>query len=92
MESKKLKRQRFDGCNNEEKNSLDEDESEIENTRYVPPSFVLLFLLPQKMSKRSTDLSKGIKSLNYLICIPKICYSRSDNFALEFLDRKSSKT
>lgn len=90
-EPKGLKRQRLDERDDEEGNSLDEDEGEIEGARYVPPPFVPLPPLPRKVSNRPSDLGEGTRSLNHLVCIPKICYSRSANFALEFPGRGGSK-
>ena len=90
-EPKGSKRQRLDERDNEEGNSLDEDEGEIEGARYVPPPLVLLPPLPRKVSNRPSDLSEGTRSLNHLVCIPKIYYSRSANFALEFPGKGGSK-
>lgn len=90
-EPKGSKRQRLDERDDEEGNSLDEDEGEIEGARYVPPPFVPLPPLPRKVSNRPSDLGEGTRSLNHLVCIPKICYSRSANFALEFPGRGGSK-
>ena len=91
MELKRSKRQRLDERDNEEGNSLDEDESEIKGARYIPLSFVPLPPLPQTVLNRPSDLGERIKSLNHLVCIPKICYSRSANFGLEFPGKKGSK-
>ena len=90
-EAKGSKRQCLDEYDDEEGNSLDEDESEIEVARYVLPPFIPLLPLPQKVSNRPSDLGEGTRSLNHLVCIPKICYSRSANFALEFPGRRGSK-
>ena len=90
-EPKRLKRQRLDERDDEEGNSLDEDEGEIEGARYVLFPFVLLLLLPQKVSNCPSDLGEKIRSLNHLVCIPKISYLRSANFALEFPGRGGSK-
>ena len=98
-ELKGLKRKRLDerddnkgnGLENENENSLDKNEFEMRCDRYIHPLFVPLLSLPQKVSKRSSDLGKGIKSLKYIIWIPKICYSRSANFALEFPGRGGLK-
>ena len=90
-EPKGSKRQCLDERDDEKGNSLDEDEAEIEGARYVPSPFVPLPPLPQKVSNRLSDLGEGTRSLNHLICIPKICYSRSANFALEFPGRGGSK-
>ena len=90
-EPKGSKRQRLDECDDEEGNSLDEDEDEMEGARYVPPPFVPLPSLPQKVSNCPSDLGKGTRSLNHLVCLPKICYSRSANFALKFPGRRGSK-
>lgn len=56
---------------NEEGKSLDKFESEDkrEDIGYVPFFFVIP---PQKESNRLIDMGKGIKSLNHLVCIPKI--------------------
>ena len=88
------------GLNNKEGNDLDDkerkglnkDEGEIEGGRYIPPPFVPLSFLPQKVFTCPSDLGKGIRSLKHIICIPKIFYSRSDKFALEFAGRGDSKT
>ena len=90
-EPKRLKRECLDERDNKKGNSLDKDKGEMEDARYVPSPFILLLPLPQKVSNRLSDLDKGIKSQNYLVCIPKICYLRSTNFALEFLGRGSLK-
>lgn len=83
MESRGSNRQRLNECDNEERNGLNKDKGEIKYVRYVLPPFILL-LLPQKVSNRSSNLHEGIKSLNHLVYISKICYSRNANFALEF--------
>ena len=90
-ESKGSKCQHLDERDNKERNSLDKDEGEIEGARYVPPPFIPLLPLPQKVSNRLSDLGEGTRSLNHLVYIPKICYSRSANFALEFPSRRGSK-
>ena len=90
-EPKGLKRQRLDERDDEEGNSLDEDEGEIEGARYVSPPFVPLPSLPRKVSNRPSDLGKGTKSLNHLVCILKICYLRNANFALDFPGKEGSK-
>lgn len=61
---------------NKEKQSLDkyEDENKKKYIKYVLFPFVTSLLLPQKESNRSTDMSKGTKSLNHLVCISKIGY------------------
>ena len=46
MEAKGSKRQRLDERDDEEENSLDKDESEIKDARYISPSFIHLPLLP----------------------------------------------
>ena len=89
--SKGLKRQRLDEYDDKKGNSLDEDEDGIERARYVLPPFVPLPPLPQRVSNRPSDLGKGTRSLNYLVYIPKIYYSRSANFALEFPGKGGSK-
>ena len=79
------------GLDNKKGNGLDKDEGEIEDGRYVPPPFVSLPPFLQKVSNRPSDLGKGTKSLKYIVYIPKICYSRSANFVLEFSSRRGSK-
>lgn len=91
IKPKRSKRQRLDERNDKERNNLDEDKGEIEDTRYILPPFISFSPLPQKVSNRPSDLGKGTRSLNHLICIPKIYYSRSTNFVLEFPGRKSLK-
>ncbi len=52
----------------EEREGLDEfeGEDERENIEYIP----LLFITPlQKESNCRTDIGRGIKSLNHLLCI-----------------------
>lgn len=64
-ESRRSKCQRLDehdtekgnGLDNKEENGLDKDESKIENSRYVLPPFIPLFLLLQKVLNRPSDLS-----------------------------------
>ena len=90
MEPKGSKRQRLDKRDNKERNGLDGDEGKIMDVRYIPPLFIPL-LFPRKVSNRRSDLGKGIRSLNHLVCISKICYWRSANFALEFPGRGGSK-
>ena len=100
MKPRGSKYQRLDECDNEEENGLDDEEEngldknegEIESDRYVLPPFVPLFLFPQKVSNRLSDLGERIKSLEYIVYISKICYSRNTNFALEFPGRRGSKT
>ena len=90
-EPKGSKRQRLDERDNKEGSNLDENESEIEGARYVPPPFVFLPLFSRKVSNRPSNLGEGTRSLNHLVCIPKIYYSRSANFALEFPGKGSLK-
>ena len=54
-------------------------------------SLFFFFFFPKKISHRPSDLGEGIRSLNHLVCIPKMCYSRSVNSALEFASKKSLK-
>ena len=86
IELRGSKCQRLHEHNKEEANGLDENEGEIKSARYISPPFIPLSLL-QKVLNHLSDLDKGTKSLNYFVCIPKICYSRSPNFALEFPSR-----
>ena len=91
IEPRGSKRQRLDEYDNKKWNGLGGDEGEIESSRYIPPPFVPLLPLAQKVSNRLSDLGEWIKSLKHIVYIPKICYSRSANFALEFLGKGSSK-
>ena len=50
--------------------------------------FIALF---QKESNRLTNKSEGIRSLNHLVCIPKMANHIIAYFILKFLDRKYSK-
>ncbi len=65
------KRQRLDVHDDEEGEGLDEIESEgeREDIGYVPLTFIAP---PQKESNRPTDMGEGTRSLNHLVCIPKI--------------------
>ncbi len=56
----------------EEGLSLNEYEDEGENVGYVPLLFVASPPLPQKESNRLTDMGEETRSLNHLVCIPKI--------------------
>ncbi len=71
MEPRGLKRQRLDAREDEEGEGLDEFEGEGEgkDIGYVPLPFVAL---SQNGSNRPTDIGEGTKSLNHLVCIPKI--------------------
>ncbi len=70
------KRQCLGVHDDEEGQSLDEyeeeGEGEGEDVRYVPLPFVAPPPPPRKESNRLTDMGEGIKSLNHLVCIPKI--------------------
>ena len=72
-EPRNSKCQQLDVRDDGEGESLDEFEGKNEgkNTGYVPLPFVAN-PLPQKESNRPTDLGEGTKSLNHLVCIPKI--------------------
>ena len=71
MQPRDSKRQQLDLCDNEEKKNLDnfEGESEGEVIKYYPFPFIIPL---QKKSSRLTNISKGSRSLNYFIYIPKI--------------------
>ena len=71
MDPRGSKCQRLDLRDNEEEEGLDKFESEgkEKNIGYVPLSFIAL---PQKESNRLTDMGKGTRSLNHLVCILKI--------------------
>ena len=83
-EPKTSKCPRVDRHNSEEGQSSEKYQDK--GGRYVP-----LCPYPQKESNRPTDLSKGTKSINHLICIPKLPYRITTNFVLEFAGRKGSK-
>ena len=70
---------------------MDKDKSEIEGARFILPPFVPLLFLSQKVLNNPSDLGEGTKSLNHVVCIPKIFYSRSANFALDFPGKEDSK-
>lgn len=55
---------------------LDKYKSKSEGERYVLFPFITLLLPLQKESNRSKNLGKKIKSLNYLVFILKIYYSK----------------
>lgn len=59
---------------NEEEQSLDKYESEDKGKRYILFSFITPLSTLQRESNRLTNLGEGIKSLNHLVCILKICY------------------
>ncbi len=65
------KHQRLDLRDDEEGEGLDEfeDEGEGKDIEYILFPFVAL---PRKESNRPTDIGKGTRSLNHLVCIPKI--------------------
>ncbi len=70
-EPRDSKRQWLNAHNDKEGEGLDEFEGEGEgkNIGYI----LFLFVAPpQNGSNRSTDIGKGIKSLNHLVYIPKI--------------------
>ena len=71
MEPRGLKRQQLDLRDDKEEEGLDkfEGKGEGKGIGYIPFFFIVFF---QKESNCLTDMGKGIKSLNYLICIPKI--------------------
>lgn len=69
---------------NEEEQSSDKYQDS--GDKYIP-----LPLHPQKESNRLTDLGEATRSLNYLVCIPKLPYQIIANFMLEFQGRKGSK-
>ena len=64
-EPKASKREQMDKHDNEEGQGLDEYQGK--DDRYVP-----LPPCSQKESNRLTHLGKRIKSLNHLVCIPKL--------------------
>ncbi len=68
------KRQRLGVHDDEEGQSLDKykGEGEGEDVGYVPLPFVAPPLPLRKKSNRLTDMGEGTRSLNYLVCIPKI--------------------
>ena len=87
-EPKQSKRQHVDERDNIEGNNLGKNEGKMEEARYILSSFLPLLLL---FSNRLLDPGEKTRSLNHLICIPKICYSRNTNFALKFSGRSGLK-
>lgn len=85
------KYQRLDKRDNKEENGLDEDEGKIKSAKYVSPPFIFLSLLFQKVSNCLSNLGKRIRSLNYLIYIPKVCYLRVLTLHQSFQIKKISK-
>ncbi len=65
------KRQRVNVYDDKEGLSLDEYEGEGEDIGYIPLLFVAL-PPPRKKSNRPIDMGEGTRSLNHLVCIPKI--------------------
>lgn len=74
MESSILKYQRLDIYNKKERQGLDKYEDEDEDKKYIFLSFIALFLYFQRESNHLTDLNEGIRSLNDLVCLLRICY------------------
>ncbi len=76
--------QRLGVHDDEEGQSLDkyEGEDEGEDVGYVLLSFVAPPPPPQKESNRLTDMGKGTRSLNHLVCIPKIGLSYNCKFCV----------
>ncbi len=66
--------QRLGVHDDEEGQSLDEyeGEGEGEDVGYVPLPFVTPPSPPRKESNRLTDMGERTRSLNHLVCIPKI--------------------
>ena len=71
MEPRDSKYQQLDLRDDKEEESLDkfEIEGERNGIGYV---FFLFVTPPQKKLNRPIDMGKGTKSLNHLVCIPKI--------------------
>lgn len=65
--------QRLNEYNNKEGQGLDKYDGEGEGDRYIFFAFITLIPLFQKELNRLSDLSKRPRSLNHLVCIPKIC-------------------
>lgn len=79
-----LKRLRMDEHDNEEGQSSDKYQDK--SGRYVR-----LLPRPRKESNRLTDLGEGIRSLNHLVCIPKLSHPIIANLMFEFPGRGGSK-
>ena len=100
MQLEGSKCQRLDEHDNKEENGLDDEEEnvlymeedKINDGRYVILPFVPLLSLSHKVSYYLSDIDERIKSLKYIVCISKICYLRSANFAFEFPGKKDLKT
>lgn len=73
-EPKVSKRKCLDVYDNKKKKSLDkyEGKSEGKDRGYVLFLFVAPLSPLQEESNRSTNIIKGTKNLNHLVCIPKI--------------------
>ena len=84
IEPRASKRPRVDAHNNKKWQGLDEYQGK--GGRYIP-----LPPLPQKESNRPINLAEGTRSLNHLVCIPKLPYQIIANFALEFSGGEGSK-
>lgn len=67
------KYQRFDKYDHDKGQRLDKDKNDGDNDRYIFFPFTTLFFPPQKKLNHLLDLNKRIRSLTYLICIPKNC-------------------
>lgn len=83
--------QQFDKYDNEKKQSLDKYKDNSDNEEYVSLFPITLFFLPENKSNHLSNLDERVKSLTYLIYIPKTTNQRNINFALEFSNKKNSK-
>ena len=66
--------QQLNWHDNEERQGLNKYESEPEGEKYIFFPFLASSSLPQRELNRLTNLSRGARSLNDFVCIPKICH------------------
>lgn len=62
--------------NNQKGQGFNKYKTKRKNEKYILLLFISSIFSPQKDSNRLTDPGKEIKSLNHLVCILKIRYSK----------------
>lgn len=77
---------------NEEGQGLNKYKSEGKAKRYIPFLFIAPPLPLQRESDRPTNLDRGIRILNNLVCILKIYYLEKFLFCLRVSKQKGFKT
>lgn len=65
--------QRLHAKDNEEEQGLENYKSESKSQIYIPLFFIAHFLFFQKEANCLSNLHEKTRSLNYLVCILKIC-------------------